>query len=90
MKNLLIILAIFTLPPLHAQLIPNGGFENWTLHTGSTTIYEPDGWGTPNQTCIDSGYTAVVQRTTDAHSGNFALKLLPFKRLPGRTFQFHQ
>lgn len=83
-EYLIIIAAIFFSETCNAQLIPNGGFENWTSIPGHPTIMEPDGWGTPNHTCIDSGYTPVVQRTADAHSGNWALKLLPFKRLSGQ------
>lgn len=80
MKKTIFLAALLCSIICHAQLIPNGSFENWTPIPGHPNVMEPDGWGTPNNTCIDSGYTPVVQRTTDAHSGSYALKLFPFKR----------
>lgn len=55
-----------------AQSFPNSGFENWTNYT----LYEdPQYWSGLNAlTLFGASETAI--KSTDAHSGNYALKLV--------------
>ncbi|HVO75153.1 MAG TPA: T9SS type A sorting domain-containing protein [Ignavibacteriaceae bacterium] len=66
MKKLLLFLAIFSVSLL-AQEITNAGFENWTQGSNG---YDPDGWFT-----LDFLWDAT-QRSTDAHSGTYAAKMM--------------
>jgi len=56
--------------------IPNAGFENWTNGNCVLNSYKtPDDWGTINSlTCILGAF--VVEQTTDAHGGSYAIKLI--------------
>jgi hypothetical protein len=63
-KPLLLILFSISIHSLFAQYVfPNFSFENWTAG-------EVDGWNTNNA----AGVTVPVTQSTDAHSGNFAVK----------------
>ncbi|HYV91316.1 MAG TPA: T9SS type A sorting domain-containing protein [Chitinophagales bacterium] len=54
---------------------PNAGFENWNFDTCVNTFEVPDNWDQLNcETNILSILTCL--KTTDAHSGNFAAKLV--------------
>lgn len=56
---------------LHAQQIPNGGFEEWT----DFMMYEdPTNWGSMNMMALLGG-PEVATKTTDSHSGTYALQL---------------
>jgi hypothetical protein len=59
-----------------AQQIENGGFENW--ENAGTVKDEPVDWSTI-KTCDDPIIASVApvtyDQTTDAHSGNYALKI---------------
>jgi len=56
----------------HAQdTIPNPGFENWTL---GGNYEDPDGWFTLNQGTSITGVETVT-KTSDAHSGSYAIRL---------------
>jgi hypothetical protein len=61
---------------MFGQQIENPGFENW--ENAGTVKDEPVDWSTI-KTCDDPGIAAVApityDRVTDAHSGNYALKL---------------
>ncbi|MCD4747046.1 MAG: T9SS type A sorting domain-containing protein [Bacteroidales bacterium] len=55
-----------------SQSIPNGSFENWTFETH---YEEPDTFvSTNSQSYICTGI-ANVTKTTDSHTGNYAVKL---------------
>src|ERR1043165_1249209 len=54
---------------------PNAGFENWNFDTCVNIFEVPDNWDQLNcETNILSVLTCL--KTTDAHSGNFAVKLV--------------
>jgi len=55
-----------------AQSISNAGFENWTYYQ---YFEEPDNFTTTNPYLVMSGLSPNATKTTDAHSGNYALKL---------------
>lgn len=62
------------------QQVPNGGLETWTLVPGSGTFkdYEEpnDGWTSGNGVIhVAPGTDPVCEKTTEAHSGQFAAKL---------------
>lgn len=54
-----------------SQALPNGGFENWT---NQGAFEDPQYWATMNFYSI-SGAPATAFKSTDAHSGTYALKL---------------
>jgi hypothetical protein len=61
-RQFLLFMVTFLLPPtLHAQVIPNGGFENWT--NGN-----PDNWRTNNAPSV---YLPITQSST-AYSGSYS------------------
>lgn len=70
-KQFLFISFICATSALNAQLLPNGGFENWT----NQTLYEdPQYWsGMNGLTMVGAEQSAI--KSTDAHSGTYALKL---------------
>ncbi len=75
MKKLLFtVLALFSIfiTTATAQNVPNGSFENWNLNF---YFSDPDNFWTTNFQAYFSGANANVTKTTDVHSGNFALKL---------------
>ncbi len=57
---------------LFAQSIPNNSFESWGLQPG---YEEPDQFSSSNPISVSTGNVANVKKTTDAHSGNFAVEL---------------
>lgn len=79
MKNLIlsVILIIFILPvTIYGQQLENAGFENW--ENAGTVKDEPVDWSTI-KTCDDPGIASVApvtfDRSDDAHTGNYSLKL---------------
>ncbi|MES2689630.1 MAG: T9SS type A sorting domain-containing protein, partial [Bacteroidota bacterium] len=60
------------------QVVPNGGFEAWDSlsFVDNVRIYNPQGWGSYNASLVEGGEPfQPVQMTTDAHSGNYAVKI---------------
>lgn len=75
MKTLNTLITILICTPLMAQ-IPNSGFENWEQKTiFGTTFTDPQGWLSINYANAIENIPAAATATTDAYSGNFALKL---------------
>ncbi len=70
-KQFLFISFICATGALNAQLLPNGGFENWT----NQALYEdPQYWSGMNAlTMVGADPSAI--KSTDAHNGTYALKL---------------
>lgn len=69
MKKILLLKILFLLTgfQLNAQIL-NSSFENWTFD--SLQNENPVGWETNNLS-----YTNSIVKTSDSHSGNFAMKL---------------
>ncbi len=84
-KNLLLVLLIAISFGIKAQTdsIPNGGFENWQ---NSGSYDDPISWYTLNF-LVDVGFDTTAFRTTDAHTGMYAVKLVSqtssFQDIPG-------
>lgn len=57
-----------------AQSPPNGHFEDWS-DNNPFNVEEPVGWVTSNIANASAGLPANVTKTTDAYSGDFAMKL---------------
>lgn len=55
--------------------IPEGEFENWTLSPQSTFQEPTGGWWTSLNSLKNLGGPVTVEKTSDAHSGNFAARL---------------
>ena len=55
-----------------AEQLPNNSFENWTTQTGPE---DPDGWGTAAGQYPSYNLPVLVSKSTDSHSGNFAVKV---------------
>jgi hypothetical protein len=79
MKNIIlnVIVILFILPvTIYAQQLENAGFENW--ENAGTVKDEPVDWSTI-KTCDDPGIASVApvtfDRSDDAHTGNYSLKL---------------
>ncbi len=53
------------------QAIPNGDFEDWSL----LTYDDPDGWYSGNLFSAVTHSDRMCSSSTDAHSGNYALRL---------------
>lgn len=71
-KQILFIAFTGALSTLNAQSFPNGGFENWT---NQVTYEDPQYWTGMNMlTMFGAEETAV--KTTESHSGTYALKLV--------------
>ena len=51
--------------------IPNWRFENWD----NLQTIEPESWISPNLFGVFAGDSICVRKTTDAHSGNYAMKI---------------
>ena len=67
MKQLFSCLFAFLILSAAAQQIPNAGFESWVV--GTPFVPElPDGWAT-------SGTFPTVIKSSDAHGGNYAMRL---------------
>lgn len=73
MKSLAFLIVLFWLLPFTAaaQVIPNGGFEYWSITNGWTE--EPDGWETPNNQLIET-----TVKDQDAYAGEFAMRVNPY------------
>ncbi len=84
MLRLLVILSFIT-TVLNAQYIKNAGFENWHVVPGTSGQEDPDFWESNNKG-LDSTLGYGVSKSTDAYSGNYALKLTPTKD-PARSAQ---
>lgn len=70
-KQFLFISFICATSALNAQTFPNGGFENWVNHT----LYEdPQYWAGMNALSMLGADPSAI-KSTDAHSGTYALKL---------------
>jgi len=70
------LISIFTFHFSSAQdITPNSGLEMWTLVTSPTQYLNPDSWDQLNDETNFIGILTCVQ-STDAHSGNFAAKLI--------------
>lgn len=80
MKKIIIItaavLSFFTSVKLNAQGL-NGQFENWdSTETDLFKDFMPTGWiNYTNQYCAMENKELAITRTTDANSGNYAIKL---------------
>ncbi len=76
MKRLLILLVIlaFYSIGLTAQniIVPNNGFENWTI---STAFEEPDSFVTSNLQAYLLNILPNVSKTSDCNSGSYAIRL---------------
>ncbi len=59
---------------LDAQILPNGDFESWVT-IPVWEFEEPEDWITSNLSAVPLGLPANATKVTDAHSGNYALKL---------------
>lgn len=59
------------------QQVPNPSFENWSLYKPAYNFYAPDNWESGATCATVSGNESCafsIQRTTDAQSGQYALK----------------
>lgn len=74
MKYIHLFVFSFITQNIFAQLysVPNGGFEIWNV---ATSWHEPDGMNTGNTLCISIGNESHVNKTTQAHGGQFAAEL---------------
>jgi len=57
---------------VHAQLVPNGNFENWTA---ASNYDDPTGWDTPNSATASLGIKTVTKESSIVQNGSFAVKL---------------
>lgn len=69
-KQLFFIATLIAFGSLNAQQIPNAGFEDWS---NFGTYQDPDSWYSLNLLSLLGGPVAVT-KTTDSHSGMYALK----------------
>ncbi len=78
-KNVLVILyTVFFVPFLMAQQIENPGFEDWEEIGFGPDILEPVNWSsikTSDLPELNNVAPIVWERSTDAHSGQYCLKL---------------
>lgn len=68
------------------QDIVNGDFEFWDTIPGTNGLEDPVGWKSNNQTihnCPNGNYITGISKSTDAYSGNFALKINPINNIGG-------
>ncbi|RYY16380.1 MAG: hypothetical protein EOO36_11255, partial [Cytophagaceae bacterium] len=69
-------LGCLALSPARAQAVANGGFETWAARNG---VDAPTGWLTTDDVVLSAfGLplpTGSFTKTTDAHSGTYALRL---------------
>lgn len=71
-KHVLFIAFVCALNTLNAQSFPNGGFENWT---NQGTYEDPQYWTGFNMMSMFGAEETAI-KSTQAHSGNYALKLI--------------
>ena len=81
MRGVILVLLFGTTAALAQPNIPNASFEAWTLYAGSGSFkdYEEpnDGWSSGNGAIhVAANADPVLEKTTDAHSGSFAAKLI--------------
>jgi|GEM_PF-3025451 len=77
MKKIVTLISIFSVSVtgLWAQATPNASFETWAT-IGSFPSYDAcTGWDSPNSQTAITG-TFVCIKTTDKHSGTYAMKLI--------------
>ena len=67
-KTITLILLMFTVVFVSAQILPNPGFEDWMPFSG---YEDPQYWDTPNSFTSLVG-VVVVSKSTDAHSGEYS------------------
>lgn len=77
MQRLLLILCMYS-SLIYAQQIPNASFENWHVVPNTNGKEDPDHWESTNR-LLDSSMPEGISKSTDVHSGNFAVKLTPSK-----------
>src|ERR1700741_5233135 len=71
-KILLTFFATVSTSLAFSQSIPNGNFENWNTKSFEDPLY----WACSNDETHGNGYVANnAEKTTDAKSGSFAIKL---------------
>lgn len=58
---------------LPSAALPNFSFETWDM----VSVESPNGYQTSNDFMVQSGFSPNVFKTTDAHSGNFAVRIEP-------------
>lgn len=83
LRYILVQVIIFIPWVLHAQVtrfpLENGGFEQWEIPAGlDSTMMEPVDWSslkTSDNTSLSSVAPVVWAKSTDAHSGNYSVKL---------------
>lgn len=71
-KQVLFIAFAGALSTLNAQTFPNGGFENWT---SQGTYEDPQYWSGMNMMSMFGAEETAI-KSTQAHSGTYALKLI--------------
>lgn len=71
-KQILFIAFTGALSTLNAQSFPNGGFENWT---NQATYEDPQYWTGMNMMSMFGAEETAI-KSTDAHGGTYALKLI--------------
>lgn len=71
-KKFLILLFISITTFIHAQVLQNAGFENWSNITFYT---DPDGFFTTNQQAYFTTGAAVVTQNLTPHAGSYAAQL---------------
>lgn len=76
-KKTILMLILFCMVAItHGQSqISQGGFENWSLSAQSTFEEPTGGWWTSLNSLRNLGGPVTVEKTSDAHSGNFAARL---------------
>ncbi len=87
MKKILILLLLFVTFNSKAQVLPNGGFENWT---NLLFFYEPQGYVTSNYASLLLGSSGlpranVFRSTSKKNSGTYSAKLESYAVNTGDT-----
>lgn len=80
LTSLLVVITTFS---LRSQAISNAGFENWSI---LNYYASPDQYTTTNPVVFLSTGQPNVTKTTDAHSGSFAIKLQSVSTQEGPVF----
>jgi len=71
----LISILLISVTGIWAQATPNASFETWTVQGSFPTYDACTGWDSPNSQTAITG-TFVCIKSTDAHSGSLAMKLV--------------
>lgn len=69
---------------LSAQQIPNANFEAWHTVPGASGKEDPDHWESTNR-LLNPNSIGGITKSTDAHSGNYAVKLVPSQATGNNT-----